>query len=66
MDLNVDVLSPMHFNYALDCTVSSVQVIQDGLKLNGIREYQVKCIERKRTYYKGKIRSVVMRVLRLV
>jgi hypothetical protein len=36
----------MHSNFALEYTIRSVQVIQDGLKLNGIREYQVKCVER--------------------
>ena len=29
-----DALSPLHFNFALQYAIRSVQVIQDGLKLN--------------------------------
>jgi len=30
-----DALSPFIFNFALECAIRRVQVIQDGLKLNG-------------------------------
>jgi len=33
-----DALSPMLFNFALECTIRRVQVNQDGLKLNGTHQ----------------------------
>ena len=31
-----DALSPLRFNFYIECAVKSVQVNKDGLKLNGI------------------------------
>ena len=36
-----DALSPLFFNFALEYTISWVQVHQDGLKLNGTRQLLV-------------------------
>jgi len=36
-----DALSPLHFNFALDYVIRWVQVIQDGLKLNGTHQLLV-------------------------
>ena len=36
-----DALSPLVSNYALDYTIRSVQVNQDGLKLNGTHQILV-------------------------
>jgi hypothetical protein len=33
-----DVLSPLLFNYALQCAIKRVQSNQDGLKLNGAHQ----------------------------
>jgi len=33
-----DTLSPMLFNFALECAITRVQVNQDGLKLNGTHQ----------------------------
>jgi len=56
-----DALSPLVSNYALDYTIRSVQVNQDGLKLNGTHQLLVYAynvyIGTKCTYYKLKCRS---------
>jgi len=36
-----DALSPLLFNFALEYTISWVQVNQDGMKLNGTHQLQV-------------------------
>jgi hypothetical protein len=36
-----DALSPLLFNFALKYTIRRVQVKQDGLKLNGTRQFLV-------------------------
>jgi hypothetical protein len=36
-----EVLSPLLFNFALGYEIRSLQVIQDGLKLNGIHQHLV-------------------------
>jgi len=36
-----DALSPLLFNFALLCAIGRVQVIQDGLRLNGTRQLLV-------------------------
>ena len=56
-----DALSPLVSNCALDYAIRSVQVNQDGLKLNGTHQLLVYAddvyIGRKHTYYKEKRRS---------
>ena len=34
----IDILSPLLFNFALDCAIRRVQVKQDGLQLNGTHQ----------------------------
>jgi len=36
-----DALSPFHFNFASDCAIRRVQVIQSGSKLNGTHQLLV-------------------------
>jgi hypothetical protein len=36
-----DALSPLLFSFTLDCTIRRVQVIQDGLKLDGTQQVLV-------------------------
>jgi hypothetical protein len=36
-----DALSPSLFNFDLQCAIRRVQVIQDGLKLNGTHQFLV-------------------------
>ena len=36
-----DVLSPLHFSFALMCAIRTVQVKQDGLKVNGTHQLLV-------------------------
>jgi hypothetical protein len=36
-----DVLSPLLFNYVLECAIKRVPVNQDGLKLNGTHQILV-------------------------
>jgi len=36
-----EALSPLLFNFALECAIRRIQVIQDGLKLNGTRHLLV-------------------------
>jgi hypothetical protein len=59
--LKQDVLLPLVSNYALDYTIRSVQVNQDGLKLNGTHQLLAYAddvyIGTKCTYYKLKCRS---------
>jgi hypothetical protein len=37
----VDALLPLLFNFALEFAIRRVQVIQDGLKLNGTHQFMV-------------------------
>jgi len=34
----IDILSPLLFNFALDCAIRRVQVNQDSLQLNGTHQ----------------------------
>jgi hypothetical protein len=36
-----DDLSPLLFNFAVDCAIRRVQVNQDGMKLNGTHQLSV-------------------------
>ena len=40
---NADALSPVFFNFALEYGIRSVEVNQDGLKLNGTHQLLVCC-----------------------
>jgi hypothetical protein len=59
----IDTLSPLFFNFALEYVIRSVQVNQDGFKLNGTLQFLIYAGDvntyngRKCTYYKRKLRS---------